>query len=477
MQTHFIEATNGVANYGKFMLARFDPGEWLRPSALPGYEGGSMLAQRGWTDRHLWVCDLETGEGGFFLPGPGASPAADLAKHGLWVCVIFDAFLAWLYRQDLTELAALPAYVDLPDAPADWRGYRRPGPVWAPERPVDEQTLFEVTVSADGLVMADGHALADSFEAWRTHPAFAEKPLDVAAVEPVLSGWRQGGRHPVRLVEIDGTLARVRADRRELFCCQADDTVRVYYPPELLAPLRAAGMLPAGAPEHGTPHPVRAGVCARRELPVCLDDVTVLRRPLGRADMAGDHERAGGGVIEDTLNAGLAAEPSWVEKRPEWLRLPPAWSRPPESPRGQVTLKLEPTPAGMDGRVLDITRMPGPLRVTLLDAVTGKPAAHWYGNPETGLIERHLGNWMSALDVPSVTLRLRLSARVTGTRWEPRRTMMLTRVADAHEKLDVIVRAWDFGWAEQPLAARAGVEFQDPGRDPGRAVGVAYVRA
>jgi hypothetical protein len=41
METKIIEASNGPQNYGKFLLGRMDS-EWRTPSALPGYEGGSV---------------------------------------------------------------------------------------------------------------------------------------------------------------------------------------------------------------------------------------------------------------------------------------------------------------------------------------------------------------------------------------------------------------------------------------------------
>ena len=124
MTSRIIEATQGF-NHGKFMLCRFDAREWSHPSAL---EGGSLLRRRGWTEESLWVLDLQTGEGACFAPG--GMPSADLNKHAIWVCPLYEPFLAWLYRQDLRELDALPALVTLSpsEAPAAMCGYRRPGP-------------------------------------------------------------------------------------------------------------------------------------------------------------------------------------------------------------------------------------------------------------------------------------------------------------------------------------------------------------
>lgn len=75
--------------------------------------------------QHLIVFDLQTGEErAFFLPGGLAS--ADLnGKHQIWVCPMFEPFLAWLYKQDTSDLSALPALVNLGDVPISMRGYRR----------------------------------------------------------------------------------------------------------------------------------------------------------------------------------------------------------------------------------------------------------------------------------------------------------------------------------------------------------------
>lgn len=123
MIVKFIEATDATEfNWGKFALMRFEAAEWVRQSAMEPF---SLLAGRGWSSDHLIVFDLQTGEGSFFLPGGCA--AADLKKHKVWVCPMFEPFLAWLYTQDLNDLAALPAMVNLGDVPTDMRGYRRPG--------------------------------------------------------------------------------------------------------------------------------------------------------------------------------------------------------------------------------------------------------------------------------------------------------------------------------------------------------------
>lgn len=128
MITKLIEATQGVEggfNHGKFMVARFTD-EWDRLSEIDRQVSGherSLLNRCGWSREHLLVIDLQTGEGAIFRHGGLAS--ADLQKHAVWVCPLFEPFLAWLYTQDIESL---PDLVELPDAPEAMYGYRREGP-------------------------------------------------------------------------------------------------------------------------------------------------------------------------------------------------------------------------------------------------------------------------------------------------------------------------------------------------------------
>ena len=126
MKTKIIEARNAaVENWGKFAVGQFTD-EWSRRSVIPGAESLTSLIWRlGWRSDNIWVLDLQTGEGAFFKPGGLAS--ADLDKHAIWVCPLYEPFLAWLYQQDLSDLDHLPDLVDL-DAPFEMSGYRRPGP-------------------------------------------------------------------------------------------------------------------------------------------------------------------------------------------------------------------------------------------------------------------------------------------------------------------------------------------------------------
>lgn len=122
MKTKIIEGSNGF-NWGKFLVARFTD-EWDYKSKIDGLP---LLRTRGWTPDNLWVMDLQTGEGALFRPGGFA--VADLEKHKVWVCPLFEGFLTWLYKQDLSDLDKLPDVVDdLPKELSALWGHRRSGP-------------------------------------------------------------------------------------------------------------------------------------------------------------------------------------------------------------------------------------------------------------------------------------------------------------------------------------------------------------
>lgn len=125
MKTKIIEATQGVGgpNHGKFLIAHLDM-EWERKSAATG-PGRPLLARIGWAPGHIIVFDLQTCEGAAFRPG--GIPSADIEKHRIWVCPLFEPLLKWLYEQDLSDLDRLPDSVELRGAPFALRGYRRSG--------------------------------------------------------------------------------------------------------------------------------------------------------------------------------------------------------------------------------------------------------------------------------------------------------------------------------------------------------------
>lgn len=130
MITKIVEVTNGPRNWGKFLVGCFDEAEWSRRSELPDVPASNtpLLRQIGWTQHHLLVLDLQTGEGACFLPSGYAK--VDLNKHRVWVCPMYEPFLTWLYafqKGRADWFADLPAFLDLPDAPFSQFGYRREG--------------------------------------------------------------------------------------------------------------------------------------------------------------------------------------------------------------------------------------------------------------------------------------------------------------------------------------------------------------
>lgn len=125
MKTKIIEATNGPRNWGKFLVGKFDI-EWKRRSEVATDLTMPLLGAIGWSDRHIHVLDLQTGEGAVF--GPWGSASADLNKHKIWVCPLFEPFLIWLYEQSPIDLDKLPDHVDLPKAEFAMSGFRRKGP-------------------------------------------------------------------------------------------------------------------------------------------------------------------------------------------------------------------------------------------------------------------------------------------------------------------------------------------------------------
>lgn len=131
MELKFVEAGNGF-NWGKFWLGRFTDREWNYQARYPGANAQRLLTSQGWSPaNHIWVGDLATGEAALFAPGGFAS--ADLDKHRIWVCPLFEPFLTWLYAYRKENPSdwwdSLPAVVELPEAPAALHGYRRGGRV------------------------------------------------------------------------------------------------------------------------------------------------------------------------------------------------------------------------------------------------------------------------------------------------------------------------------------------------------------
>lgn len=118
MITKIIEGSDG-ALYGKWLVGQLDQIELGATTALPGFEG----TQRIWTfggarkfGAHpgaRLVLDLQTSQGGVFIPDSKSSADADLDKSKLWVCPLFRQFFCWLYQQDVSDVSALPSFIDL----------------------------------------------------------------------------------------------------------------------------------------------------------------------------------------------------------------------------------------------------------------------------------------------------------------------------------------------------------------------------
>lgn len=120
MKLYLFEADAGDGLWGKFAVGRPEPEEWAVPSVVDGH---SLIGGRGHSRDDIWVMDLQTCEGAIFSPGGNAK--CDLDKHGIWVCPKFEAFLGWLYTQDLSDLSKLPQRVRVPGSTGS---YRRSGP-------------------------------------------------------------------------------------------------------------------------------------------------------------------------------------------------------------------------------------------------------------------------------------------------------------------------------------------------------------
>lgn len=130
MKTCIIEATNH-SNWGKFLVGVWDKRERSHQSVISRSRKNParpLLAQLGWDlENTILVQDLATGEGALFSHGGVAK--ADLDKHQIWVCPLFEPFLTWLYEQpkEIVLELDLPLVVELPHAPLELQGYRRTG--------------------------------------------------------------------------------------------------------------------------------------------------------------------------------------------------------------------------------------------------------------------------------------------------------------------------------------------------------------
>lgn len=132
MEIKFVEAGHSRSdpgNWGKFMVGRYTGDELAEPTLFPGCEGQRVVSLRGFGSSKMWVLDLATEEG-FLVPTTTFRAAHVLEKHQVHVCPLFEPFLDWLLDQIRAKLAGwwddLPRTVELPDAPGELYGYRRP---------------------------------------------------------------------------------------------------------------------------------------------------------------------------------------------------------------------------------------------------------------------------------------------------------------------------------------------------------------
>ena len=145
MKTRIIEASSGV-NFGKILLMTFEENEWEYLSKVN--PGRRLLRSIGWHERQFWMLDLQTCEG--MVGTVGGYAKADLDKHQVWVCPLFEPTLAYLYhvtalRGGLLDIDDLPDVIELSleDAPPAMYGYRRSG--------------WEEKVAALGKELHDAH--------------------------------------------------------------------------------------------------------------------------------------------------------------------------------------------------------------------------------------------------------------------------------------------------------------------------------
>ncbi len=122
MRMKFIEATEEREfNWGKFLLMQFDS-EFEYTSVMDPPR--PLLLSQGWGSEHTLVLDLATGEGAMFKLD-GVPHITLNQKHQIWVCPLFEPFLAWLATQDTTRVDKLPSMVNLGEVPTSMSGYRR----------------------------------------------------------------------------------------------------------------------------------------------------------------------------------------------------------------------------------------------------------------------------------------------------------------------------------------------------------------
>jgi hypothetical protein len=127
MKTKIVEVCQPeLRNWGKFMVAQFDEAETSHISAVTHSPFLVEVGYGGDIRRWLWVFDLQTGEGAIFPVLNRGSVRHDLDKHKIWVCLLYEPFIGWLYQNYDGDIDKIPNYLEI-NAPDGLYGYRRPG--------------------------------------------------------------------------------------------------------------------------------------------------------------------------------------------------------------------------------------------------------------------------------------------------------------------------------------------------------------
>ncbi len=116
-------------NWGKFIICEYGPEEISYKSLVD--EGANLLRTCGYHEQNLWrwILDIQTGEGlSVRVEKDGRGNAkADLSKHKIWVCPLFEPMLDWFYKNGFCPVDELPSLINLSleEAPFALQGYRR----------------------------------------------------------------------------------------------------------------------------------------------------------------------------------------------------------------------------------------------------------------------------------------------------------------------------------------------------------------
>lgn len=127
MRSKIIEVCQPTpVNWGKFMIAEFDENETSYISVITKSPLLPAIGYWGEENKWLWLLDLQTGEGALFPVSSKGNAKYQLDKHKIWVCLLYEPLLEWLYQNYKGDIDEIPSYIEI-DAPAGLYGYRRSG--------------------------------------------------------------------------------------------------------------------------------------------------------------------------------------------------------------------------------------------------------------------------------------------------------------------------------------------------------------